>query len=87
MRILCFHSKFERAAGVVRQISDLGAAFHLAKQYEGKEMVKEAIHYFQQARRFNHAVRLAIAHDLASELNMVALSAPLRTVLEAAVRH
>ena len=86
VRVLCYHNKFERAAEVVNQSGNLGAAFHLAKQYEAKEMIKEAFYYFQMAQRFNHAVRLAKAHGLASELNMVAIAAPQRMMLEAAVR-
>ena len=89
VRILCFHNKMERAAEVVNTSgdlgADLGAAYHLAKQYESKEMVKEAIYYFQQAHRFNHAVRLAKQYDLASELNVaVADDAPPKQLVEAA---
>jgi hypothetical protein len=38
VRVLCFHKKFERAAEVVANTNNLGAAYHLAKQYEAKDV-------------------------------------------------
>merc|ERR1719446_427831 len=84
VRVLCFHKKYDRAAEVVEASGDPGAAYHLAKQYEAKEDIKKAIQYYQRAQRFNHAIRLARAHDLAGELNMMAISAPPKQMSEAA---
>jgi len=84
VRVLCFHNKVDRAAEVVNQSGDDGAAYHLAKQYESKGLVKQAIQFYQRSGRFNHAIRLAKAHDLAGELNMMAISAPPRMMVEAA---
>ena len=67
--------KLDRAAEVVHASNDAGAAYHLAKQYEAKEMIRQAIQFYQRAQRFNHAIRLAREHDLASELNMMAINA------------
>ena len=41
VRVLCFHNKVDRAAEVVNQSGDDGAAYHLAKQYESKGLVKQ----------------------------------------------
>ena len=68
VRVLCFHGKLDRAAEVVNGSGDLGAAYHLAKQYEAKGDIKEAIYFFQRAQRFNHAVRLAKAATCARTL-------------------
>ena len=84
VRVLCFHKKLDRAAEVVEQSGDLGAAYHLAKQYEAKDMIRQAIQFYQRAQRFNHAIRLAREHDLASELNMMAINAPPKQMVEAA---
>jgi len=84
VRVLCFHKKFDRAAEVVESSNDLGAAYHLAKQYEAKDDIKKAIQYYQRAQRFNHAIRLARAHDMAGELNMMVISAPPKQMCEAA---
>ena len=84
VRVLCFHKKFDRAAEVVEASGDLGAAYHLAKQYEAKDDIKKAIQYYQRAQRFNHAIRLARTHDMAGELNMMAINAPPKQMSEAA---
>ena len=69
---------------MVEASNDVGAAYHLAKQYEAKDDIKKAILYYQRAQRFNHAIRLARTHDLAGELNMMAISAPPKQMCEAA---
>lgn len=84
VRVLCFHKKFDRAAEVVEASNDSGAAYHLAKQYEAKEDIAKAIAYYQRAGRFNHAIRLARQHDMAGELNMMAINAPPKQMSEAA---
>ena len=81
VRVLAFHNKLDRAAEVVHASNDAGAAYHLAKQFEEKVnanhgdrgMVQQAIQLYQRAGRFNHAIRLAKEHDLAGDLNMMAL--------------
>ena len=84
VRVLCFHKKFDRAAEVVEASNDVGAAYHLAKQYEEMDDIKKAILYYQRAQRFNHAIRLARTHDMAGELNMMAIEAPPKQMCEAA---
>ncbi|KOO26905.1 intraflagellar transport protein 140-like protein [Chrysochromulina tobinii] len=85
VRVLAFHNKLERAAEVVNASNHSGAAYHLAKQYEQKAaseqgtsaeraLIQQAIQFYQRAGRYNHAIRLAKAHDLASELNVIASS-------------
>ena len=43
VRVLCFHNKLDKAADWVSQSGDVGAAYHLAKQYEAKAMAQQAI--------------------------------------------
>jgi len=69
---------------VVDASGDLAAAYHLAKEYEAKGMIREAIAYYQRAQRFNHAIRLAKSHDMAGELNLMVINAAPRQMLEAA---
>ena len=70
VRVYCFHNQFDKAAKIVEACGDLGAAYHLAKQYEIAEDIPKAIKFYQRAQRFNHAIRLARQHDLAAELNL-----------------
>ena len=84
VRVLCFHGKLDRAAEVVNESGDLGAAYHLAKQYEANGDIKQAIYFFQRSQRFNHAVRLAKQHDMAGDLTMLSQNAPPKLMVEAA---
>ena len=73
VRVLCFRQQLDKASDIINETGDPAAAYHLARQYEAGGYIKEAIHFFQRAQRFNHAVRLAKAHEMPSELNMLAL--------------
>ena len=42
VRVLSFHGKLDRAAEIVNESGDLGAAYHMAKQYEAKGDIKQA---------------------------------------------
>ena len=75
VRVLCFHNKVDRAAEVVNQSGDDGAAYHLAKQYESKGLVKQAIQFYQRSGRFNHAIRLAKQYSLDADLMAFAIKA------------
>ena len=74
--MLCFRGEHARAAALVTESGDLAGAYHLAKQYEAQEDIREAVRFFQLAQRYNHASRLARAHDLTGELSSLAQQAP-----------
>ena len=76
VRVLCFRGGHARAAALVTESGDLAGAYHLAKQYEAQEDIREAVRFFQLAQRYNHASRLARAHDLTGELSSLAQQAP-----------
>ena len=80
VRVLCFTGDHAKAALLVNETADLAGAYHLAKQYEAQEDVREAVQYFQLAKRFNHASRLARSHGLTGELSSLALQAHARLV-------
>ena len=52
------------------------SAFHLARAYEARDLIRDAIFWFSKAGRFGHATRLAMAHNLDSEVYDLALKAP-----------
>ena len=59
---LCLASQgdFEAAAELVNESPDnFAGAYHLARQYEEQDAIKEAVFFYQRAKRFNHAARLA----------------------------
>ena len=84
VRVLCFRGEHAKAAALVTESGDLAGAYHLAKQYEAQEDIREAVQYFQLAKRYNHASRLARAHGLTGELSSLALQAPPKMMAESA---
>ena len=52
------------------------SAFHLARAFEARDAVGEAIAYFSKAGRFGHALRLAMRHGMDGEVARLALKAP-----------
>ena len=85
VRVLCFRGEHAKAAALVTESGDLAGAYHLAKQYEAQEDIREAVQYFQLAKRYNHASRLARAHGLTGELSSLALQAPPKMMAESAL--
>ena len=62
VRVLCFHKKFERAAEVVANTNNLGAAYHLAKQYEAKGVRSE--HHQKQSHGYVRAWMIQVLRGL-----------------------
>jgi intraflagellar transport protein 140 len=75
VRVHCFRDEVDKAAALCEQSNDMGANYHLARQYEGMGRVREAVTFYTRAKRFNHGVRLAKEHGLDSQLMTLALSA------------
>ena len=61
VRVLCFQQNYDKAAELCIETLDAPACYHLARQYEMQERVKEAIQFFQRARSYRNAVRLGTA--------------------------
>lgn len=84
VRVLCFHGKMDAAAEVVHESGDGAAAYHLAKHCEEAGRTKDAVFFYQRAGRYNHAVRLAREHNMASELSNLATQASTKVMVETA---
>jgi hypothetical protein len=67
VRVLCFQQNFDQAAALCIETLDAPACYHLARQYEMQERVKEAIQFFQRARSYRNAVRLGMLSDAATK--------------------
>ena len=62
-----------RAAGPSREHVLAASAFHLARAFEARDAIGEAIAYFSKAGRFGHAMRLATRHGMDGEAARLAL--------------
>lgn len=89
VRVYCFSDDFASAADAVMQADpfDPGAAFHLARQYELRNDVKNAIHFFNRAGRHNHSVRLAIENEQDHDISNLAMMSNEKNVLTRAARY
>jgi hypothetical protein len=58
---------------VCSETNDASACYHLARQYEGQDKIREAIQFYTAAKRYNHGIRLAREHGLEAELLRLAL--------------
>ena len=82
VRICCFKGDFDKSAQIVHDTSDVAAAYHLARQLEGKGEHQEAINYYAKSGCYNHSIRLAKAHGLDGELMRFALKSTKSLMLD-----
>ena len=48
----------EQAAEICNETGDRAACYHLARQYEGNDQIREAVHFFTRAGAYGSAIRL-----------------------------
>eukprot|EP01029_Cantina_marsupialis_P023024 TRINITY_DN5683_c0_g1_i1.p1 TRINITY_DN5683_c0_g1~~TRINITY_DN5683_c0_g1_i1.p1 ORF type:complete len:1397 (+),score=419.46 TRINITY_DN5683_c0_g1_i1:393-4193(+) len=84
VRVLCFMEDFGAAADVILETGDHAASFHLATQHKAHGNIKEAIHFYSQAGRFNHAVKLARETGEDRDLMQLSLQAGKTVMLQTA---
>lgn len=58
VRVYCYCGNMEKAAEICNETGDRAACYHLGRQYENQDQIKEAIHFFQRAQAFGNAIRL-----------------------------
>lgn len=84
VRIHCFQGNIQRAAEIASETGNWAASYHLARQYESQNEVRQAVHFYTRAQAFNNAIRLCKEHGLDDQLmNLALLSSP-EDMLEAA---
>ena len=47
-----------QAAEICNETGEKAACYHLARQYENNDQIKEAIHFFTRAGAYGNAIRL-----------------------------
>lgn len=77
VRVYCYCGNLEKAAEICNDTGDRAASYHLARQFENQEKIREAIHFYTRAHCYSNAIRLAKEHGLDNELmNLALLSSP-----------
>jgi hypothetical protein len=49
---------YDQASEICNETGDKAGCYHLARQLENQDHIKEAIHFFQRAEAFGNAIRL-----------------------------
>ncbi|XP_008068496.1 intraflagellar transport protein 140 homolog [Carlito syrichta] len=84
VRIYCFQGNIQKAAEIANETGNLAASYHLARQYESQEEVRQAVHFYTRAQAFKNAIRLCKENGLDDQLmNLALLSSP-EDMIEAA---
>ncbi|XP_075623347.1 intraflagellar transport protein 140 homolog isoform X2 [Balearica regulorum gibbericeps] len=84
VRIHCFQGNIQKAAEIANETGNWAASYHLARQYESQDEIKQAVHFYTRAQAFNNAIRLCKENNLDDQLmNLALLSSP-EDMIEAA---
>ncbi|XP_077862626.1 intraflagellar transport protein 140 homolog [Saccoglossus kowalevskii] len=83
-RVYCYCGNMEKAAEICNETGDRAACYHLARQYENQDNVKEAIHFFTRAQAYSQAIRLCKEHGMEDQLMNLALMSTQYDMIEAA---
>uniref|UniRef100_A0A673VBY5 Intraflagellar transport protein 140 homolog n=1 Tax=Suricata suricatta TaxID=37032 RepID=A0A673VBY5_SURSU len=77
VRIHCFQGDVQKAAEIANESGNWAASYHLARQYESQDEVRQAVHFYTRAQAFNNAIRLCKENGLDDQLmNLALLSSP-----------
>uniref|UniRef100_A0A803XVH6 Intraflagellar transport 140 n=1 Tax=Meleagris gallopavo TaxID=9103 RepID=A0A803XVH6_MELGA len=84
VRVHCFQGNIQKAAEIANETGNWAASYHLARQYESQDEIKQAVHFYTRAQAFNNAIRLCKENNLDDQLmNLALLSSP-EDMIEAA---
>lgn len=75
VRLYCYCNNLEKAAEIANETGNRAACFHLGRQFENQDNIKEAIHFFTQARAFTNAIRICKENNLEEQLMNLAMMA------------
>ncbi|GIX66699.1 intraflagellar transport protein 140 homolog [Caerostris extrusa] len=52
VRLYCYCNNLEKAAEIANETGNRAACFHLGRQFENQDNIKEAIHFFYTSKSF-----------------------------------
>ncbi|KAB7493708.1 Intraflagellar transport protein [Armadillidium nasatum] len=84
VRVYCYCNNLDKAADIANATGDRAACYHLARQYENVDQVKEAIHFFSRAQAYGNAIRICKENSFDDQLMNLALVAGPQEQIDAA---
>ncbi|XP_052768007.1 intraflagellar transport protein 140 homolog [Mya arenaria] len=77
VRVYCYCGNMDKASEICNETGDRAGCYHLARQLENQDHIKEAIHFFQRAEAYGNAIRLCKEHNYDDQiLNLALLGRP-----------
>lgn len=84
LKISFSQGEFDRAADIVHESGDSAAAYHFARQLEARGDLQDAIGFYASSGCFNHAIRLAKAYSMDTDLMRFAIKSTPSLMLDCA---
>lgn len=84
VRVYCYCGNMDKASEICNETGDKAGCYHLARQLENQNHIKEAIHFFQRAEAFGNAIRLCKEHNYEEQMMNLALMGRTEDMVEAA---
>ncbi|XP_060569057.1 intraflagellar transport protein 140 homolog [Ruditapes philippinarum] len=84
VRVYCYCGNMDKASEICNETGDKAGCYHLARQLENQDHIKEAIHFFQRAEAFGNAIRLCKEHSYEDQMMNLALMGRPEDMMEAA---
>ncbi|KAG7270473.1 hypothetical protein CRUP_017955 [Coryphaenoides rupestris] len=84
VRVHCYLGNIQKASEIANETGNRAASYHLARQYEGHQEVKQAVHFYTRAQAYNNAIRLCKESGLDDQLMNLALLSNPEDMMEAA---
>ncbi|XP_059892091.1 intraflagellar transport protein 140 homolog [Gadus macrocephalus] len=84
VRVHCYLGNIQKASEIANDTGNRAASYHLARQYEGHQEVKQAVHFYTRAQAYNNAIRLCKESGLDDQLMNLALLSNPEDMMEAA---
>ncbi|KAJ8245793.1 hypothetical protein GJAV_G00260380 [Gymnothorax javanicus] len=84
VRVHCYLGNIQKAAEIANETGNRAASYHLARQYESQEEIKQSVHFYTRAQAYNNAIRLCKENGLDDQLMNLALLSNPEDMMEAA---
>ncbi|XP_019615052.1 PREDICTED: intraflagellar transport protein 140 homolog [Branchiostoma belcheri] len=84
VRVYCYCGNMDKAAEIANETGDRAACYHLGRQSETQDRIKDAIHFFTRAGAYGSAIKLCKEHGYEDQLMNLALLSTPQDMLEAA---
>ncbi|XP_062330983.1 intraflagellar transport protein 140 homolog isoform X2 [Osmerus eperlanus] len=84
VRVHCYLGNIQKASEIANETGNRAASYHLARQYESQDEIKQSVHFYTRAQAYNNAIRLCKENGVDDQLMNLALLSNPEDMMEAA---